>query len=92
MVRSIRMLLAFTTLVSTCSCYKHQPLHLQHDHHHHQARRLKPRQTADAANGGCGKRRMEQTADASEYNRKTNGKRNSVTTTKGFNNTRQIAY
>jgi len=42
---------------STCSRYKHQPLHLQHDHHH-QARRLKPRQIADAANRGCGKSRI----------------------------------
>ena len=63
-------------LFSTCSRYKHQPLHLQHDHHHHQARRLKQRQIADA----------------SEHNRKTNGNRYSVGTTKGVRTLRQVAY
>jgi hypothetical protein len=90
--------------ISTCSRYKHQPLHLQHDHHHHQARRLKPRQIADASehnrktNGNRysvtttqGFRTLGQIADASEHNRKTNGNRYSVTTTQGFRTLGQIA-
>ena len=50
------------------------------------------RQIAEAANRGSGKSRKRQIADPSEHNQKTNGNRYSVTTTKGFNNTRQIAY
>jgi len=55
---SLNLFIRVLTIFSTCSRYKHQPLHLQHDHHHHQARRLKPRQIADAANRGCGKSRI----------------------------------
>ena len=75
----------------------HRPAYQTAPHSAPSASRQKPprsrmQQIAEAANRGSGKSRMQQIADPSEYNRKTNGKRNSVTTTKGFRNTQQIAY